>query len=101
MRGACHIVKLAGDALDEVRCRVQQDTTGHHGRKGDPLYHIRLLLRASHTQAPPANKNDSVRPSRQIRRISVSKSPTTAPSTCETSSTKPHPPTADAWPHTS
>ena len=28
----------------------------------------------------------------------MSKSPTTAPSTCETSSTKPHPPKADAWP---
>ena len=47
------------------------------------------------------NKNDSVRPSRQMTRISVSKSPTTAPSTCATSSTKPHPPMADAWPHTS
>ena len=35
---AFHIVKLAGDALDEVRRRVQQDTTGHRGRKGDPLY---------------------------------------------------------------
>ena len=32
----------------QVRCvaRVQQDTTGHRGRKGDPLYQIRLLLRA-------------------------------------------------------
>ena len=44
---AFHIVKLAGDALDEVRRRVQQDTTGHRGRKGDPLYQIRNLLRAS------------------------------------------------------
>ena len=44
---AFHIVKLAGDALGEVRRRVQQDTTGHRGRKGDPLYQIRLLLRAS------------------------------------------------------
>ena len=44
---AFHIVKLAGDALDEVRRRVQQDTLGHRGRKGDPLYQIRLLLRAS------------------------------------------------------
>ena len=33
----------------QVRCaaRVQQDTTGHRGRKGDPLYQIRNLLRAS------------------------------------------------------
>ena len=44
---AFHIVKLAGDALDEVRRRVQQDTTGHRGRTGDPLYQIRNLLRAS------------------------------------------------------
>ena len=36
-----------------------------------------------------------------MRRTSVSKSPTTAPSKCATSSIKPHPPKADAWPHTS
>ena len=53
---AFHIVKLAGDALDEVRRRVQQNTTGHCGRKRDPLYQIRLLLRASHTQAHPTSK---------------------------------------------
>ena len=47
VRGACHIVKLTGDAPDEVRRRVQQDTTGHRARTGDPLYQIRLLLRAS------------------------------------------------------
>ena len=46
-------------------------------------------------------RNDSVRPSRQMRRISVSKSPTTAPSKSETSSIKTHPPKANAWPHTS
>ena len=46
MLDAFHIVKLAGDAPGEVRRRVQQDTTGHRGRKGDPLYQIRLLLRA-------------------------------------------------------
>ena len=47
MLDACHIVTQAGDAPDEVRRRIQQDTTGHRGRKGDPLYQIRLLLRAS------------------------------------------------------
>ncbi len=47
---------------------------------------------------PTPSRNDSERPSRQMMRISVSKSPTTAPSTCETSSTKPHPPKADTWP---
>ena len=47
MLDAFHIVTLAGDVPGEVRRRVQQDTTGHRGRKGDPLYQIRLLLRAS------------------------------------------------------
>ena len=57
---------------------------------------------APHThKLPRVNKNDSTQPSRQMRRILVSKSPTTAPSKCETSSTKPHPPKADAWPDTS
>ena len=46
MRGAFHIVKLAGDAPGEVRRRVQQDTLGHRGRTGDPLYQIPNLLRA-------------------------------------------------------
>ena len=53
---AFHIVKLAGDALDEVRRRVQQDTTGHRGRKGDPLYQIRNLLRASRHRLTPRQK---------------------------------------------
>ena len=35
---AFHIVKLAGDAPGEVRRRVQQDTTGHRARTGNPLY---------------------------------------------------------------
>ena len=50
---AFHIVKLAGDAPGEVRRRVQQDTLGHRGRKGDPLYQIRLLLRASRDRLTP------------------------------------------------
>ena len=53
---AFHIVKLAGDALDEVRRRVQQDTTGHRGRTGDPLYQIRLLLCASRHRLTPRQK---------------------------------------------
>ena len=47
------------------------------------------------------NKNDSAQPSQQMGTQLVSKSPTTAPSKSETSSIKPHPPKADAWPHTS
>ena len=99
MLDAFHIVKLAGDAPGEVRSRVQQDTTGHRGRKGDPLYPgPQSFARLTHAGSPHVNKNDSVRPSWQMRRISVSTSPTTAPSKCATSSIKPHPPKADAWP---
>jgi transposase len=38
-------VKLGGQAVDEVRRRVQQETLGHRGRSGDPLYGIRTILR--------------------------------------------------------
>jgi transposase len=39
-----HVVRLAGEALDECRRRVQQHTRGHRGRKGDPLYTARRTL---------------------------------------------------------
>ena len=53
---AFHIVKLAGDAPGEVRRRVQQDTTGHRRCMGNPLYQIRLLLRASRHRLTPRQK---------------------------------------------
>jgi transposase len=43
---AFHVVKLATGVVDDVRRRVQQDTTGHRERRGDPLYRIRNILRA-------------------------------------------------------
>jgi transposase len=39
-----HVVRLGNAVVDEVRRRVQQDTRGHRGRKGDPLYDVRKLL---------------------------------------------------------
>ena len=39
---AFHVVRLGTQVVDEVRCRVQQDTRGH---KDDPLYKICGLLR--------------------------------------------------------
>jgi transposase len=39
-----HVVRLAGEALDECRRRVQQATCGHRGRSGDPLYGARRTL---------------------------------------------------------
>ena len=39
-----HVVRLAGEALDTCRRRVQLDTCGHRGRKTDPLYAARRTL---------------------------------------------------------
>jgi len=39
-----HAVRLAGDAMDDCRRRVQQAIHGHRGRAGDPLYTARRTL---------------------------------------------------------
>jgi transposase len=39
-----HVVRLAGDALDRCRRRVQQAIHGHRGRAADPLYRARRTL---------------------------------------------------------
>ena len=39
-----HVVRLAGDALDQCRRRVQQTIHGHRGRTCDPLYRGRRTL---------------------------------------------------------
>ncbi len=39
-----HVVRLAGEGLEKCRQRVQQDTLGHRGRRGDPLYRARRTL---------------------------------------------------------
>ena len=43
-----HVVKLANATIDDVRRRVQNDTTGGRGTKDDPLYRIRRLLLMAH-----------------------------------------------------
>jgi transposase len=43
---AFHVVKVATAVVDDVRRRVQQETTGHRGRRDDPLYRVRNILRA-------------------------------------------------------
>ena len=42
---AFHVTRLGLAAVDDVRRRVQQQSTGHRGHKHDPLYRIRRLLR--------------------------------------------------------
>ena len=39
-----HVVRLAGDALDRCRRRVQQEIHGHRGRATDPLFRARRTL---------------------------------------------------------
>jgi transposase len=39
-----HVARLAGDALDLCRRRVQEARHGHRGRNGDPLYNSRRTL---------------------------------------------------------
>lgn len=41
---AFHVVTLANRALDAVRRRVQNEQTGHRGRRHDPLYRARRAL---------------------------------------------------------
>jgi len=44
---AFHVIRLGFAAVDDVRRRVQQESTGHRGRRDDPLYAIRRVLRRS------------------------------------------------------
>lgn len=39
-----HVIALATRCLDEIRRRVQVETTGHRGRRHDPLFRSRRLL---------------------------------------------------------
>jgi transposase len=48
-----HVCQLAIGAVDDVRRRVQQETTGHRGRAGDPLYGLRRVLRRRHDRLTP------------------------------------------------
>jgi len=48
-----HVIQLANKAVDEVRRRVQHDTLGRRGRKGDPLYGILRVLRTGVERLKP------------------------------------------------
>ena len=39
-----HVVRLAGDKVTKCRQRLQVETTGRRGRRGDPLYKNRKTL---------------------------------------------------------
>jgi transposase len=42
------VVRWGFAAVDQVRRRIQQELTGHRGRRDDPLYRIRRLRRRGH-----------------------------------------------------
>ena len=60
-----HVVRLAGDALDQCRRRVQQAIHGHRGRTGDPLYSARRTL---HTGADLLTDKQHAAAGRAVRR---------------------------------
>lgn len=96
-------ISSSSPAMSQVRCVAASSKTRPvtAGARAIPSIRSAIFCAPRVIGSRSVNKNDSVRPSRQMRRISVLKSPTAAPSKSETSSIKPHPPTADAWPHTS
>lgn len=60
-----HVVRLAGDALDTCRRRVQQELHGHRGRRNDPLYRARRTLHTGTgllTETQTARQPAAVRP---------------------------------------
>ena len=74
---AFHIVKLAGDAPGEVRRpRPARHDRSPRTHRRPPLPRFAIFCAPSATGSPHANKNASVRPSRQMRHTSVSTSPT-------------------------
>ena len=52
-----HVVRAGNRCLDKVRRRVQNQTLGHRGRKGDPLYRIRKLLLAGDERLDDRGRN--------------------------------------------
>jgi len=50
---AFHVTRLGFAAVDDVRRRVQQETLGHRGRRDDPLYRIRRVLRRAAENLTP------------------------------------------------
>ena len=52
-----HVVRLAGDALDRCRRRIQQIIHGHRGRKDDPLYRARRTLHTGADQLTDKQKD--------------------------------------------
>lgn len=86
---AFHIVKLAGAAVDDVRRRIQQETLGHRGRKGDPSTASAMFSAPGENASRLASRLAWKLRSRPIPITSRSKSPIAALRTFGTCSTSP------------
>ena len=60
-----HVVRLAGDALDECRRRIQQELHHRRGRATDPLYKARRMLAHQILPTHPTLATSDPRPVRQ------------------------------------
>lgn len=80
MLDAFHVVKRGTATLDEVRRRVQQETLGHRGRKGESLYGIQNVLRCGTERLTNKRRHDWARPSTPTTGTRRSTSPGSAPS---------------------
>lgn len=84
---AFHVVKLGGQAVDEVRRRVQQTINGHRGRKDDPYTASGTCFAALKSDSPSDNTHDWRRRSTLTNATSRSSWPGNAPSNSELSTT--------------
>lgn len=98
---AFHVVKLATQAVDEVRRRVQQDIHGHRGRKDDPPYKIRNILRAGADNLTERQQHRLDQRSPPTTATTKCGSPGSTPNASEPSTTPPPQPPATRWPNRS
>jgi transposase len=52
-----HAVKLANEAVNDCRRRVQQETLGHRGHRDDPLYRTRRLMTRGFERLAPHQRD--------------------------------------------
>lgn len=98
---AFHVVRLGTRTLDDVRCRVQEQTLGHRGRKDDPLYRIRGVLRHGAANLTPRGTDRLAAGRKPVIRPERSPWPGSATSSGGGSTTPAPPPTAAPQPRRS
>jgi transposase len=98
---AFHVVKLAGQALDEVRRRVQQQTLHRRGHKDDPLYKVRRTLLPATSTSPTGNANSSTSTCRSVTPMARLRSPGASTSRSARSTTPRASPRAASSPRSS